>query len=59
MPARDSEPSMLLQQPDRMGPLRLKIRITAFAMPLTNTAFPPVEKQIGNMWFFSNLMLMS
>ena len=27
MPARDREPSMLLQQPGRMGPLRLKNRV--------------------------------
>jgi acetoacetate decarboxylase len=36
-----------------------KMRTTAFAMPLTNPAFPPVEKQIGDMWLFSSLMLMS
>jgi 2,4-dienoyl-CoA reductase-like NADH-dependent reductase (Old Yellow Enzyme family) len=27
MPARDSKPSMLLQQPGQMGPLRLKNRV--------------------------------
>jgi 2,4-dienoyl-CoA reductase-like NADH-dependent reductase (Old Yellow Enzyme family) len=27
MPAHDSKPSMLLQQPGRMGPLRLKNRV--------------------------------
>jgi hypothetical protein len=36
-----------------------KMRTTAFAMPLTNPAFPPVEKQIGDMGLFSSLILMS